>query len=269
LTVSIRGATLQRPPSAPIDPRIRARRIEVQRGVGRRRLQRLVDVGLVLAVVAGFAVALRSPLLDVDAVSVQGAEHTPAEQVLEQAGIAAGDQLMDVDLRAAGERVAALPWVDEVRLHRRLDGTIDVTITERTPVALVGRGPSAVLVDAEGQAVAIASEAQALADSLVRFGGPEAAIAPGERLPAGTADALALATGLAATPGLGMELALGDEVTGVLRSGVEVRFGEPTQVDAKVRSLRTVLEQVDLTCAAVIDVRSPGSPVLTREEACS
>jgi hypothetical protein len=30
-----------------------------------------------------------------------------------------------------------------------------------------------------------------------------------------------------------------------------------------------VLEQVDLTCAAVIDVRSPGSPVLTREEACS
>ncbi len=48
--------TLERPvalTAAPIDPRIRARRIEVQRGAGRRRLQRLVDVGLVLLAVSG------------------------------------------------------------------------------------------------------------------------------------------------------------------------------------------------------------------------
>ena len=76
-----RGLTWPRPRRrssrpTPIDPRIQARRIEVQRGVGRRRLQRLVDVGLVLAVAAGFALALRSPLLDVDAVRVAGAERT-------------------------------------------------------------------------------------------------------------------------------------------------------------------------------------------------
>ena len=81
-------ATLERP-AAHIDPRIRARRIEVQRGMGRRRLQRLVDVGLVLAVAAGFAVALRSPLLDVDAVRVAGQRaHRRAELVVERAGIA-------------------------------------------------------------------------------------------------------------------------------------------------------------------------------------
>jgi cell division protein FtsQ len=263
------GSALHGARPATIDPRIRARRIEVQRGVGRRRLQRLVDVGLVLAVAAGFAVALRSPLLDVDAVSVTGAEHTPADVVLEQAGIATGDQLMDVDLRAAGERVAELPWVDEVHLHRGLDGTVEVAITERTAVAVVGEGDAAVLVDREGQALAKASDAPELAASVVRFGGPEAAIAPGGRLADGTAEALDLAARLAATPGLGMELVLGEEVTGRLESGVEVRFGDPTQVDAKVRSLRTVLEQVDLTCAGTIDVRSPGSPVLTREEGCS
>jgi len=54
-----------------------------------------------------------------------------------------------------------------------------------------------------------------------------------------------------------------------LGASTEVRFGPATQLDAKVRSLRTVLDQVDLTCAALIDVRSPGSPVLTREEGCS
>jgi cell division protein FtsQ len=263
------GSTLQRPPAATIDPRIRARRIEVQRGAGRRRLQRLVDLGLVAAVAAGFAVALRSPLLDVDAVAVRGAQHTPTELVLDRAAIARGEQLMDVDLGAAGARVAELPWVDEVRLHRGLDGTVEIAITERTPVAVVGDGDAAVLVDRDGWALARAADAPEAAAAVVRFGGPEVALAPGERLPDGTADALALAARLVLTPGLGMELVLGEEVTGRLESGVEVRFGDPTQLEAKVRSLRTVLDQVDLTCAAVIDVRAPGSPVLTRDEACS
>jgi cell division protein FtsQ len=262
------SSTLRRPHPAPIDPRIRARRIEVQRGFGRRRLQRLVDVGLVLVVGAGFAVALRSPLLDVDAVTVQGAAHVPTDLVLEQAGIAPGDQLMDVDLRAAGKGVAELPWVGEVRLHRGIDGTVEVTITERTPVALVGEGDAAVLADSEGRVLGLGSDAPEVAAELVRFSGAGAATAPGAYLPHEVEQALALASELAATPGLGMELVLGDEVLGRLESGIEVRFGAVTQIDAKVRSLRTVLEQVDLTCAATIDVRSPGSPVLTREEAC-
>jgi cell division protein FtsQ len=267
--VSSPGFPLPGARTTAIDPRIRARRIEVQRDVGRRRLQRLVDVGLLLAVVAGFAVALRSPLLDVDAVEVQGAEHTGPDAVLDQAGIALGEQLMDVDLRAAGERVAELPWVDDVHLHRGLDGTVEVALTERIPVALVGEGESAVLVDAEGRAVALGSDAPDLAAQVVRFDVPDTVLQPGDHLPAGATEALTLASRLAATPGLGMDLVLGDEVVGRLASGIEVRFGAATQVDAKVRSLRTVLDQVDLACAAMIDVRAPGSPVLTRDEACS
>lgn len=263
------SSTLHGRRPAPIDPRIRARRIEVQRGVGRRRLQRLVDVGVVLVVVAGFAAALRSPLLDVDAVEVRGAGHTPTAAVLERAGLEPGDQLMDVDLRAAGERVAELPWVDEVRLHRRLDGTVEVTLTERTPVALVGEGESAVLVDGEGRALALGTDAPEVASEVVRLTGLDAALEPGSSLPASAGEAMTLATRIAGLPGLDMELVLGDDVVGRLDSGIEVRFGTAAQVDAKVRSLRTVLEQVDLTCAAVIDVRTPGSPVLTREEGCS
>jgi hypothetical protein len=60
-----------------------------------------------------------------------------------------------------------------------------------------------------------------------------------------------------------------DGLRGTLAEGIEVRFGAPDRLDAKVRSLATVLQQVDLACASVIDVRSPGSPVLTREEGCS
>jgi len=254
---------------AHIDPRIRARRIEVQRGVGRQRLQRLVDLGLLLAVAAGFAGALRSPLLDVDTVRVEGNDRTPDERVLDQAGIVEGDQLIDLDLRQAGERVAELPWVDTVRLHRGVDGQVAVRLTERTPVAVAGEGDDAVLVDAEGRVLARGTEDPALAGSLVRLaqlpGQPE----PGQFLAPTAAAGLELAARLgAAAPGLVIDLSDERALVGIL-GATEVRFGPATQLDAKVRSLRTVLDQVDLTCAALIDVRSPGSPVLTREEGCS
>lgn len=260
--------TLERP-AAPIDPRIRARRIEVQRGMGHRRLQRLVDLGLVLLVAAGFAVALRSPLLDVDAVRVQGNEHTATPLVVERAGISLGDQLMDLDLAAAGERVGELPWVAEVRLHRGLDGEVALRIVERTAVAVVGTDAEAVIVDAEGLSLARLADEPELGATLVRLTGLDDHPDPGQRV-AGAQGALRLAARLATVaPGLVPELSVDGPLVGVLATGEEVRFGGPTQLEAKVRSLRTVLDQVDLTCAAVIDLRSPGSPVLTREEACS
>ena len=64
-------------------------------------------------------------------------------------------------------------------------------------------------------------------------------------------------------------LSTASAVVGTEPSGIQLRFGPPTQLDAKVRGLRAVLDHVDLTCAAVIDVRVPGNPVLTREEGCS
>ena len=265
--MSADGTTLPR--AARIDPRIRDRRIAVQRGMGRRRLQRLVDVALLVAVAGGFLVALRSPLLDVDEVRVSGNRHTSAAAVVDAAGIPRGTLLVDVDLRTAGERVTELPWVHTAELHRGIDGAIAVHITERTPVAVVGEGPDAVLVDAEGRALAAATEEPTSAGALVVVDGL-GDLDPGEFLGNEAADALAVAARLGTAGDLGLRLIVEDgRLSGVVEPGIEVRFGDASQLEAKVRSLRTVLEQVDLTCAAVIDLRSPGSPVLTREEGCS
>jgi len=177
---------------------------------------------------------------------------------------------VDLDLRAAGERVAELPWIDEVHLHRGVDGRVALRVTERTAVAVVGEGADAVLLDGEGRALARSGDEPALGASLVRLIGVSAQPLPGQLLPAGAEGALDLAARLAAVaPRLALELSVVDSMVGTMETGVEVHFGGPSQLDAKVRSLRTVLDQVDLTCAAVIDLRSPGSPVLTREEGCS
>jgi cell division protein FtsQ len=249
----------------PIDPRIRARRIEVRRRAGRRRLQRLVDLGIVTAVALAFVGALWTPLLDVDEVLVTGAEHTGADVVAELAGVAPGDPLIGVDLGAVGARVAALPWVDEVRVSRGVDGRVEVDVIERTPVAALGSGAAAVLVDVDGRVLGPASGS---AGPFLELTGVGSVPPPGGYV-AGAGDALALAAHLvAAAPGTLASLD-GHDLVATLIQGGEVRFGDGRQLDAKARSLRTVLEQVDLTCLAVLDLRLPGSPVLTREEGCS
>jgi cell division septal protein FtsQ len=253
-----------------IDPRLRARRIEVQRHAGRRRLRRVVDAGLLLAVAAGFLVALRSPLLDVEQVRVAGGERTPAEEVLAQAAIEPGQQLVDLDLGQVGGRVAALPWVDEVTVRRHLGGTVEIVVTERVASAIVGDGTAAVLVDDEGRALARAEAVPDVAEGLVRVQGLPGGAVPGAFLPAESRAALTLAGELAAAvPGAIGEVVLGEELRATLVQGGEVRFGDTARLPAKLRSLATVLAQVDLACLGELDLRAPASPVLTRREGCS
>jgi cell division protein FtsQ len=257
-------------PGVAIDPRIRARRIEVQRDAGRRRLRRVVDVGLILLVVAGFAGALRSPLLDVGTVDVTGAAHTSDKEIARRSGVRTGEPLMDVDLHAAGVRVGALPWVGRVDLHRRLNGTVAIRVTERTPAAVLGDGADAVVVDATGRVLARASDVPDQAATLVRVLGIHGGLAPGDTVGGQPGAALALAGRLAtAVPGAIATVTVGQELVATLAQGGEVRFGDPSRLATKLRSLQTMLDDVDLTCLAVMDLRAPANPVLTRREPCS
>lgn len=258
-------STLDRPAEAVIDPRIRARRIEVRRDEGRRRLSRLAEVGLVAGVALAFVAALFSPLLDVDEVAVAGTTAARAERVAEAAGIELGAPLISVDLRQAGRRVAALPWVAEVELTRRIDGAVHLAVTERRPSAAIEGPDGRLAVDVEGR---VLGPVDGSASGLALLDGV-APVEPGRYLPVSTSAVLEVAGALqAALPGLFSTLEPG-ELVGTLAQGGLVRFGDAARIDAKIRSLTTVLAQVDLTCLAEIDLRLPGSPVLTREEGCS
>lgn len=262
-------STLEPPaaPTPPIDPRIRARRIEVRRVEGRRRLQRVVDAAVVATVALGFLGALWTPLLDVDEVQVQGAASTGPDVVLEQAGIDVGDPLVAIDLNRVGNRIAALPWVRGVRVHRRVSGVVTLEVRERTPVAALTTPDGVMLVDQAGRV--LGPPAAEGAGSVPALVGVSGAVAPGQFLGARVADALALAAEVASGAPGALVSVRPDGLTGQLAGGGVVRFGDATQLEAKVRSLRTVLDQVELACLGVLDLRLPGSPVLTREERCS
>jgi cell division protein FtsQ len=249
-----------------VHPRMRLRRIEVRRDAGRRRLKRVAALlGVVVAVLA-LATVIRSPLLDVDHVRAAGGEHTSAAAIRATAGIGRGQEMVGVDTGAAERRIEALPWVDEATVTRRWPGTVEVRVTERTATAAVRVTDTRwAQVDETGRVLAV-REAPAAGMPAVR--GVAGRIVEGEPLPRGADEALRV---LDAVTGVLPEAVteVGTDLDVTLGYGTTVRFGSIDELDEKVAALDLVFDRVDLSCLAVIDLRAPDSPALTRYAGCS
>ena len=242
-----------------VEPKLQARRIEVARHQGRRRLRFVVLVlGVVIAVVAVFG-ATRSPALDVDHVVVRGADQTGAAAVRRASGVPLGRPLVSVDPAHVEARLERLPWVERASVARSWPGTVRITLTERTPIAVVGTGSAAVVVDGDGRAIAAAhhEDLPVVAGAPVAVGRELAAprrsvVSILEEMPAALRREVAAAH---ATPS-GIALTLTDDIT--------VRWGDSSQPSAKADALAVLLEQADRSTIAGIDVSVPRAATVTR-----
>jgi len=124
-----------------IDPRIAARRGEVERDAARRRA---IVLGSIAGVVAlgGLTYALiHSSLLAADQVRVEGVTGARADAVSQFAGVRIGEPLVLLDTGAVARRVERLPWVGAVTVSRGLPHTVRITVVERDAVAWARRTP--------------------------------------------------------------------------------------------------------------------------------
>jgi cell division protein FtsQ len=254
---------------APMDPRIRARRIAVKRAEGRRRL-RILATGLGLVAMVGLALmAVRSPLVSVRHVTVQGADHTPMPRVIAAAGLQGHRLMFDVHPGAVDRRlVASLPWVASASVRRHWPATVEIRLQERSPIATIAAsGGQSALVDATGRILAIGPPA-AFDPSLLSIAGLPPAGTPGSWIGPQAQPALVVAGGLPAPLRARLSqlsVSPAGEVEGVLAKGATVLFGPPTDLAEKFLALSTLLDRVDLKGVAGIDVRLPDAPVLTHE----
>jgi cell division protein FtsQ len=258
-------------PVVAVDPRMRSRRIGVRREAGRKRLRRATLVLAVVAAVVGSLAAGRSPVLDVDKVTVSGEHRTDAVAVRRAAGIDRGDPMIGVDPGAAARRVERLPWVGHARVVRAWPATVKIEVHERDPAAMIQVTEARVaLVDDSGRVLSIEpseAEAQPADGGPVTLTGIDGRVAEGERLPADARAALTV--GLAARDRLpGVISSVSTELDAALVEGGTVRFGSADRIEDKLTALETVLEQVDRGCLETLDVRVPGSPALTRNGGC-
>lgn len=84
-------------------------------------------------------------------VEVIGIVKTDRDEIGRAIGFAAGSPLLETDLAAIRERVAAIDWVKEAEVSRDLPNKLIVRITEHTPVAVAMTEQGRQFVDPDGE----------------------------------------------------------------------------------------------------------------------
>lgn len=278
------------PDGVVVDPRFEARRAAVQRDQRRHRRNQALAALSVIAVLVSLFGMLRSPVLDVDRIEVLGGQTTGMETLEQTLGIQLGDQMVDLDLGAAELRLEQLPWVRTARVVRSWPATLRVIVVERHPAARIADPDGRWwLADGTGRLLDVVSDPP---PDLLQIDGyvvggqrglqlsdrAAAGLALAARLPIDVAERTASlrfpdpdGIDLVVDPGSGAGQPRPDPPP----SGPElpapyavVHLGSTSAADEKLLATATVLDQVDPTCVAEIDVRVPAKPVVTRRSGC-
>jgi cell division protein FtsQ len=154
--------------------------------------------------------------------------------------------------------------VKSVSVERSWPGTVRIRIVERTPLAVLpGAGGTTAVVDSSGRVLA-----DRQVPGLVRIDAVAPAPAPGQQVGADGKAALAVAAALP-DDARGRVSSISHDPDGLVlhlrdKGAPIVRFGTDDALGPKIVALTTMLAKLDLADAAVIDVRVPAAPVLTR-----
>jgi cell division protein FtsQ len=225
--------------------------------------RRSIAIGLAIVAVAGtvYAGARESSVFAVRSIEVSGAP--PAVQAQIRAALApvVGTSLLALDGAAIQRHVEALPSVLSVAYDRSFPHTLHIVVVPEKAVAVLRRGRESWLVSARGRVVA--KVPRRLAPSLPRIWVPTAtAVLAGDFLDTdhgGTA-----ARSLALVGRFPARIAFAAFAHGDLlfrlRSGLELRLGDPTDVRLKLAIARRAMRALPAG-ATYLDVSVPRRPV--------
>jgi cell division protein FtsQ len=228
---------------------------------GRRRA--LVIAAVVVMLVGGGVAASRSSAFHARRVEVSGANHLPRGHLIEVTGISRSTNALWLDEAEAERRLEAEPWIASADVRVAFPLTIEIAVTERSPVA-VARGDVVSLIAADGTALGAGKVPRGL--PVIELG----ALRPVDGVrssPVGAARALG-----AMTPSLRAEVArvrvlLDGTLEFRLRGGPAVRFGTPDDVRRKARTIERMLAwaQAKGIVIRTLNVLSAFAPAATLE----
>jgi hypothetical protein len=255
-------------PQEDIDPRMSARRTEVAREQGRRRL-RLVGIGVVVLVVLfGFWSLLHSSLFSVRSVTVVGATHETRAQIEAAAGLAHHPPLFDVNTGAAARGIERLPWVRTAWVTVHWPDGVKVVVSPQTPkLVMVAAGGKWAELSAAGRVLA---DVTARPPGLIELAGPQVPGDPGSRL--GARDRLGFRIATTLPPSFRAQVALvtvesggesGDWVQLAMTTPILFNIGDASQLKAKYKDVSAMLAGASLHDGDVIDVSIPGAVTVT------
>jgi cell division protein FtsQ len=243
--------------SVSMDRRIAERRRGVAEQGARRRLRILLFAAIVAGLGGIAAWALRSPLLDIDHLNLQGAARSPAATILASEGLVAGRALISVDETAIETALLADPWIAHAEVRVEWPATVDVIVLEYLPLAWAAATDGWSLVSVEG---AVLEDATAPDPDLARIDVPVVELRRGQR-----ADDARFLGALQFVAALDPEFQAGTvifEIDGELWAtvgGVTARLGRPGDMAEKAAAVQALLGE-DFPPGTTLDVIAPTRP---------
>jgi len=237
---------------------------------GRLELSRIAPSGrslltgfLILLTAAGLYVAARTTsTFAVERVAVEGASPEVAAQVRAALAPAVGESLLGIDLAGLAHRAESVPMVAGASFDRSFPHTLRITVVPEVPVAVLRQGSSSWLVAAGGRVVAELGRG-------ARPGLPriwlkrDVQVTLGERVEGLQLQAVAAVAPLRTQPlpvAVASVVATREELTLLLRTGLELRLGDGSDLPVKLEVARHVLPGLD-GAGGYLDLSVPERPV--------
>lgn len=224
---------------------------------------RSILVGIALLALAGgaYVTARQTSTFAVAHIEIAGAPPDVRQQVRRELAPLLGTSLLALDGASLRRRIESVPSVVSVGYDRSFPHTLRLTIVPETPVAVLHRGAETWLLSGRGRVVTrIAPRTYPV---LPRIWVPHATqVAAGEFVQPDGAGSAARAVALAARfpARIATAAMTHGELVLRLRSGLELRLGEPTDVRLKLAVARRALRGLPAG-VAYLDVSVPGRPV--------
>ncbi len=256
--------------SAPdgIDPRIKARRHNVLRAAGLRRLRWVLVVVAVVGLLLGTNLMLRSPLFDVRAVAVTGTSYIDQADLDAIRDPLVGQPLVSVNLDSVRRAVEANQWVRAVDVSRDWPHTIHIDILERRPVAYYPGDDGLIhLVDIDGR---VLETLEGIPVGFVEVNGAGNTAGPGEDAPEALLPAIRVANDLPDSLRADVKAVrlVQEGVTLDLTAGGTILLGDTTDLREKLVSALAVRGQCPPGSYKVLDVRVPSRPAVSPKSGC-
>jgi len=222
----------------------------------------LTGLLILLTAVGLYAAARTTSVFAVERIAVEGAPPEVAAQVRAAFAPAVGESLLGVDLASLAHRVESAPMVAAVSFDRGFPHTLRIAVVPEVPVVVLRQGASSWLAAKSGRVVAkLGNGARPLLPRIwlkrdveirlgTRLGGPQLQAVTAV-VPLGSRPLPIAVSSVVATSG---------ELTLVLRTGLELRLGDGSDLPVKLAVARSILATL-AGAEGYLDLSVPERPV--------
>ncbi len=148
----------------------------------RKIIRRLTAVALlIILLIGGFIYFLLSPVFNIKNIDVINNNNISSQVIVNMSGINVNQNMFKISKREAKKAILTNPYIEDVKIKRKLFNTIQIEVKERTATLMLEYGNSFVYINNQGYILEISTE-KLQVPMLTGYVTPLDQIKPGNRL---------------------------------------------------------------------------------------